>query len=124
MDMEIKDEKELDRILAAQSDKKVSFGKLIFSGKRGPYIVAFPDSLVRNYAESNALEFKNVNINDIKTDTVPIWECGARNPEQINALPKLNIAKHKEKAVKEKEKRKAAKSAKMKETLAKKARKN
>jgi len=111
----------IDELLKNQSDGKVSFGRLIFSGNKGPYIVAFEDSITRTYAEMNALDFKNVNINDIKTETVPLWEAGAKSQTEIDALPKLNIKKHKEKKVKEKETKKTARAEKMKETKAKNA---
>jgi len=113
----------LEALLEKYSDKKVSFAKIIFNKNRGPYIVAFPDSTTRDYCECNALDFKPVTAGDIKTEEVPIWECGAKTPEEINALPKLNIKKHKEKALKDKEARKAARAAKMIATKKKKVKK-
>ena len=118
-DIPIRDEKALDAVLEAQSDKKVSFAKLIFSGNRGPFFVAFPDSLTRDYAEMNALDFKTVNIADLKTfKEVPIWECGVKTQEEMDKLPKLNIIAFKDKAIKEKEAKKAARAEKMKKTVA------
>jgi len=107
----IKDEKGLNKLLEEQSDKKVSFAKITY--RTGSFVVAFPDSLTKNYCECNSLGFKSLKINDIKTDDIPIWECGARTEKEINALPKLNIKKHLEKITKEKTKAKEAKVKKM-----------
>ena len=109
---EIRDEKALDKIFASYSDNKVSFAKIVFSGARGPYIVAFEDSITRDYCECNALDFKSVNVNDIKFEEVPIWCAGSKTPEEINALPKLNIKKYKADKVKAKEEKKTAQVAK------------
>jgi hypothetical protein len=121
MKVEIKNEEMLDGILNKQSDKKVTFAKITFNGNRGPYIVAFEDSLTRDYCEMNAMDFKVVHDRDVKTDTLPVWECGAKTSEQINALPKLNLKQHREKSVKDKEAKKMARAAKMVETRKKKA---
>jgi len=115
--IDLNDEENEDLGLPIVKDNKITFAKLIFQGNRGPYIVAFEDSCTRTYAEMNALDFKNVNINEIKTADVPIWEPGAKDPEEINALPKLNLKKQKEKALKEKEARKQKRAEKMKATL-------
>jgi len=116
----MKETEDLAFIKKVTDDKKISFAKLMFSKNRGPYLVAFENSCIRGYAEMNALECKNVNINEIKQDKVPLWEAGAKNPEEINALPKLDLKKQKEKVLKEKEERKAKRADKMKATIAKK----
>ena len=98
-------------------DKKVSFGRATW-GKNGPFLLAFTDSLTRDYCECNADDFKNININDVKVHEVPIWECGARTQEEIDKLPKMNLQIQKEKSQKEKEAKKKARADKMKATLA------
>jgi len=108
----------LDEVLAKQGQEKTTFAKISFSGKRGPFIVAFLDNITRDYCEMNSLEFKTVSIGEIKTESVPIWEAGAKTEEQINKLPKLNLKKEKEKNLKIKETKKKEKAAKMKATLA------
>jgi hypothetical protein len=111
-DFKIRDEKMLDKVMSTYSDDKVTFAKIHWGTGKGPYIVAFPNSMVRDYCECNAYEFKTVNINDVKTDTLPLWECGNRLPEQINALPKLNMKLHREKLLKLKDGKRKAKATK------------
>jgi hypothetical protein len=93
-------------------DNKVSFGKVTFGAGKGPYIVAFEDTMTREYCECNAREFKNINIADIKLEKIPLWDVGAKTPEQINSLPKLDMAKHRANTLKAKEKAKEDRKAK------------
>jgi hypothetical protein len=102
--------KTMEEIMEAASDHKISFAKVAWGVGRGPYIVAFPDTCTRNYCEMNAHEFKAIHAKDVKTDTLPLWECGARTPEKINHLPKINVKDALKKAEKIKQDKKAAKS--------------
>jgi hypothetical protein len=104
----------MEEIMELASDHKVSFAKVSWGTGKGPYIVAFPDSCTRNYCEMNAYDFKSINIKDIKSDTLPLWECGARTPEAINKLPKLNLKEQTKKFEKEKLARKELKAKKLK----------
>ena len=113
----IKNEADLDAILASYSDGKVSFGRLTFSGNRGPFLVAFPDTITRDYAEMNALDFKSISINDIKLHEVQLWECGVKTQEGIDALPKINIKELQHKKAKDKEKKKQEKAEKLSKSL-------
>jgi hypothetical protein len=113
--------KTMEEIMEAASDHKVTFAKVSWGTGKGPYVVAFPDSCTRDYCETNALEFKSVGIKEIKVETLPIWECGAKLPEAINKLPKLNIKKHIEQSAKEKLAKKEAKAAKISAVHKKKA---
>ena len=115
--VEIKEEKPqtgltMEEICAKLCDHKISFAKVTW-GKNGPYILSFPDSTTRDYCEMNAHEFKSINVKEIKTTTVPIWEAGVKTPEAINALPKLNIKDYITKNSKEKEKKKEEKAKKL-----------
>jgi len=108
----------MEQIMEKLCDHKVSFAKVSW-GKLGPYILSFPDSTTKDYCEMNAHEFKSINVKEIKTATVPIWECGAKTPEQINKLPKLDVKKFMEKDSKDKLKRKEEKAEKLSKALKK-----
>jgi hypothetical protein len=105
--------KTMEQIMEEASDHKVTFAKVSWNKGRGPYILAFPDSCVRDYCEMNALEFKTVHAKEIKVDKLPLWECGAKTAEQINALPKIDIKATLKKAEKDKADKKAARAAKI-----------
>jgi hypothetical protein len=66
----------------------------------------------------NASDFKAISAADIKSEKVPLWECGAKEAEQINKLPKLDMKEFRERAMKEKLERKEARAEKMKATKA------
>jgi hypothetical protein len=110
---EVKSHKTMEQIMEEASDHKVSFAKVSWGNGRGPYILAFPDSCVRNYCEMNSHEFKTIGIKEIKTDKLPIWEAGVKLPEEINKLPKLDIKKFIENSAKEKLRKKELKGAKI-----------
>jgi hypothetical protein len=114
----------MQAILKITDDKKVTFGKIYFSGNRGPYIVAFPNTPTAEYAEMNASEFKAVPLSEaLKHTVLPIWECGAKDPEQINKLPKLDMKEFCKRSAREKEEKKLARAEKMKATKSKKEKK-
>jgi hypothetical protein len=107
----------LEKVLAAQSDHKVSFAKVSWGAGKGPYLLAFEDTIEATYCESNALDFKAVPLSEAKKhDKLPIWECGSKTPEQVNKLPKLDMKKFLAKSDKEKADKKAVKAEKMKAT--------
>jgi hypothetical protein len=106
---EKEEQPEID-ILELVSVKKTSFAKISFGTGKGPYVVAFQDEATAAYCEMNSLDFKNVSINDLKGHKeIPIWEAGAKLPEHISKLPKLNLEKEKVKIQEAKEARKKAK---------------
>jgi len=107
--IETKEEKvTMESIMEKLKENKTTFAKVSW-GKYGPYIIALEDNFTRDYCEMNAHSFTAVHLKDIKTDSVPIWQCGAKKPEEINALPKLKIKEFTEKSNKEKAKKKEEK---------------
>lgn len=109
--------KSMEDIMEELSDHKVTFAKVSWGAGKGPYILAFEDSCVKEYCEMNSHEFKTISLKDIKQESVPLWECGSKTPEQINKLKKLNIKEFSERASKEKQAKKEAKVAKFKAAL-------
>lgn len=103
-------------------DGKVSFGKASWGTGKGPYLLAFEHSCDAMYCEMNAHEFKSVPLGEAKKHKfIPIWTTGAKKPEEINTLPRLNMEEFLKKTSKEKEEKKAARAAKMVKTRKKKA---
>lgn len=95
-------------------DGKVSFAKASWGVGKGPYLLAFENSCDEQYCEMNAHEFKSINLNEAKKHKfIPVWLPGNKTPEQINALPRLNMEDFVKKSAKEKEEKKLARSAKI-----------
>ena len=92
----------LEKIMEKYSDKKVRFAKVNWGTGKGPYILAFEDSMTYDYCECNSHEFKPLKALDIKQNHVHIWECGSKLPEEINKLPTLNMEDYKNSMKKEK----------------------
>jgi hypothetical protein len=101
-----KDDAFFNSVMGKYNDKKIRFAKVNWGVGKGPYILAFNSSSDYDYCECNSHEFKPLKDNDIKQNHVHIWECGAKLPEQINALPTLDIEKYRKSLKEEKLKKK------------------
>jgi len=90
------DDSAWQKVYDAMDDHKWYFAKVSWNRgsdgmTRGPYILAFKNSIDFTACEMNAWDFKQLEVKDLKMSEVSIWEFGIKDSKYINKLPKLNV---------------------------------
>lgn len=112
--VEAKKEKEnftevIDKFVKNYSDTKIRFAKVHWGHGKGPYLLAFKDSLDYNFCECNAHDFKPLKDGDIKQNKIHLWEMGVKTPDEVGKLPILDMENYRENLKNEKLKKKEEK---------------